>query len=85
MNKCPLCFANGYHENGCSRKYATNEITKSLSNWHSVTGHFEAERFPDSPLCDTSVKLDFEPFCISWDQKEKFMSDLAEVVRKYMI
>jgi hypothetical protein len=50
-----------------------------------ITATFEADRYPGEPLLDTCVELEVTPFCITWNDKEKLMGELAELLAKYQI
>ena len=69
------------------RKFAKDTISKCETPFGNgtVTGKFEAEKFPGSDLLDTNVELEITPFCITWKDKEKLMKELAEIIRKYQI
>lgn len=58
-------------------------ITEELSEWNSVKGSFEAQVF-DGQVIDTNVQVDVK-FVLVWDEKEKFMKELAELIKKYHI
>lgn len=70
---------------GDERPKVKDSVTVDVSQWHSVTGKFEAERYPGSPLLDTNVDLEIPTFCITWEARQKFMEEIAEVIRKYQI
>lgn len=67
------------------RKFRRETITRDLSAFRSVTGKFEAELYPNTPLLDTLVELDVPAFAITWSNREKLMDDLAALLRKYAI
>jgi hypothetical protein len=69
------------------RKTATQTLTAYPSDWgHGrITGTFEADRYPGEPLLDTRVELQIAPFSITWNDKEKLMGELAELLAKYQI
>lgn len=64
------------------RKFVKQTIGRETSRFTSIAGNFEAERYPGSPLADTNVEVDLR-FCIHWDQKEEFMDELAELIKRY--
>lgn len=51
----------------------------------AVTAKFTAERYPGTPLLDTSVEIEVAPFSITWKDKEKFTKELAELIGRYLI
>jgi hypothetical protein len=67
------------------RKFVKQKIVRDTGPYMSIVGHFNAERYPGCPLADTNVELDLERFCIHWDQKEKFMDELAELITRYQL
>lgn len=70
------------------RKFATETIVEDAEpRWGlgQVTATFKAERFPGSPLLDTSVEIKVAPFSITWKDKEKLTKELAEVIGRYLI
>jgi hypothetical protein len=69
------------------RKFARANISKCETPFGNgtVTGKFEAERFPGSDLLDTSVELEITPFAITWKDKEKLIEELAALIAKYQI
>lgn len=81
MSKCLICCGETSHEDYCSRKYAKAEVRGGLT-----VAHCQAERYPDDPrVLDTSVKLEIESFCITWDDKEKLIEEIESVIAKYLI
>jgi hypothetical protein len=48
------------------------------------TLRFTAERFPNTPLLDTMVEGEFS-FCITWADKEKFISELEDLIERYRL
>jgi hypothetical protein len=48
------------------------------------TLRFTAERFPNTPLLDTMVEGEIS-FCITWADKEKFVSELEDLLERYRI
>ena len=68
-----------------SRKVIKCSLTKDTSVYQSITAKFEAEKFAGYPLADTYVELDIPRFCITWEDKEKMMEELAYVISNYAI
>ena len=60
-------------------------ITVDAGPYQSITGHFEAERYPGCDLLDTSVELKMPRVCITWNDRKRFLEELAEVLRKYQL
>jgi len=67
------------------RKVVKVEISEEVSQWHTIKAKCEAERFPGLPLLDTGIELQIPRFTITWDDKDKLMQELAELLRKYQI
>lgn len=67
------------------RSTRSTTIEYDTSSWHMITGNFEAEIYPNTPLLDTNVNLKIPTFAITWNDKEKLMKELAGVLEKYMI
>jgi len=66
-------------------KFVQTTITAEVSQWHTIKAKLKAQKFPGSPLLDTNVDLEIPTFCITWNASEKFMEELAELIRKYQI
>jgi len=79
MNKCSECFAEGYHNIGCSRKYAKVSITT-----RNLKGTAIAERFPDTPLLDTEIEIELKA-AVSYVDLEKLTEEIQAVIDKYSI
>lgn len=62
-----------------------NKLSEETSQWHSITGNFEAHRYPNTPLLDTNVELDIPTFSIAWEKRFELMTELAELIKKYQI
>jgi hypothetical protein len=59
----------------CSNEFALGHIT----------AEFETERFSGLPLLDTRVELTITPFSITWNDREKLVAELEELLAKYQI
>jgi hypothetical protein len=68
-----------------NRKFAKDAVTEDTGPYHSITGKFEAEKYPNTPLLDTTVELEIPRFAITWEDRHKLMKELAEVIGKYQI
>jgi hypothetical protein len=66
-------------------KFTKATVNTEVSHWLSISGEFDAQRVPGHELLDTTVELKIPKFCITWSEKEKFMNELAELIRKYQI
>jgi hypothetical protein len=66
------------------RRVVASELSEALGNYHEVRGSFEAEIY-DGKALDTRVTIEIPDYWITWDDKEKLMKDLAEVLKKYLI
>lgn len=74
-----------YNADGTERKFATDKSEVDVSQFHTITAEFEAERFPGSELLDTNVELKIPRFAITWNDRGKLMQELAAVIRKFQI
>lgn len=57
---------------------------KSKVTTENITAEFVAEVY-GGPLLDTGVKLEVKDFCITWDNQEKLVNEIQEVLEKYKI
>ena len=69
------------------RKVAHETVKEFLEPWGfgNVEAYCEAERYPGTPLLDTRVQVTVQPFSITWEDRNKLVKELAEVVKKYAI
>jgi hypothetical protein len=67
------------------RKFVNDEIAIEVSQWNNVTGKFKAEVYPGTPPLDTTALIVIDFLTITWNDRQKFMEELAELVKKYQI
>lgn len=79
FKKCSLCGGEGYHNAGCSLKYATDNL-----KYDGIEMFCTAERFQGEPLLDTNIELKIE-FCTTWEQRRNLLNELNDVIKKYKI
>lgn len=67
------------------RKLVKDQIKKEVGPYHSITADFTAEKYEGCELLDTAVEINIENFCMTWNDREKLMIELANLLQKYQI